>query len=166
MLVPAICYKDEITEQFAKEVYSDRAFYYIGYGHAHCLPTIEVRDGIYQWAIVNGDKLLGYFAYSIDLETDCVDRFGLYGFDEGTAAERAAVIGSDVADKLDELVTNHHRVSWRVIEGNPVKRVYDCLIDRYSATYSTTVVQLHDVTRDNHGSYCDEFIYEIINPSR
>ena len=58
MLVPAITYKDKLDELFAKEVYTERYFYYVGYAYGFELPKIEVRDNYYQWAIVDEDEYL------------------------------------------------------------------------------------------------------------
>ena len=160
MLVPAIAYKDELLKKFSKEIYSERYYWYMGYGHGHTLPNIGDSDNNYQWAVLSNDKLVGYFAYKITPELDCVDNFGLYSFDDPDSSimRNALSLGKDVYNKLEELVNNHHRVSWIVIAGNPVVKSYD----KFCELHNGTKVCLHDVSKDVQGNYYDEYIYEII----
>lgn len=161
MLVPAILYKEELEKAFAKEIYSDKYFYYMGYAHGHELPKIEIQDYIYQYAIINGNQeLLGYLAYSVNTVNDCAFNFGLYSFDtEDKDIADKLVIGKDLYDKLQSLIQQYHRLEWRMVDGNPVKKHYDEFCEKY---YGNRVV-LHDVCKDNYGFYHDEYIYEIIS---
>jgi hypothetical protein len=59
---------------------------------------------------------------------------------------------------MRELVRSHHRVEWRMIAGNPVKKHYDKFCHRYGGN----VVKLHEAVRTPSGKYADEYIYEII----
>ena len=161
MLVPAIYYKDEIEKIFAKNIYNDNYFFYTGYAGCFSLPKIEAVDDHCQWvSIDNDDKLRGYLAYRIEPLTYSVNSFGLFSFlpDE----ENNIVLIKDVFDKLEELVSIYHRVEWRVISGNHVKRGYDNFCKRHNGN----IVCLHDVTRDKYNNYHDEYIYEIINKKR
>ena len=159
MLKPAILYKDELDYLFKQEVYTDDYFLYAGYGGCNELPSIDLKDNRYQYAIVDysGDDVIGYFAYQIDMNTDTVLNFGLYSFDRGNPT-----IGKDVFDKLAELVSEHRRIEWRMIGGNPVQRSYDSFCKKFNGN----VVILHDVSRDNHGRYHDEYIYEILKEGK
>lgn len=161
MLVPAFLYKEELLRKFAKEMYSDRYFYYCGWGPDHSLPCIDDSEGRYQWASIGrDDELIGYIAYFIDLTTSCADRFGIYTFEDGyNLARNALTFGKDLDILLEELVNNYHRVSWRVIEGNPVIKTYDKICERYNGNK----VHLHDSTVDRYGNRLGEFIYEIIS---
>jgi len=154
MLVPAILYKEEIEKAFAKELYTDNYFYYQGYGSANGLPKISAEDCLYQYAVVNTHKkLIGYLGYQIDTNADSVYNFGLYSFDKGNP-----IIGKDLYEKLEELVEIHHRIEWRMVSGNPVKKHYDKFLNKYNGN----VVVLHDVCKDSKGNYHDSYIYEII----
>lgn len=167
MLKPAICYREQLFEKFAKEIYTDRYFYYSGYPHAHNLPDIQSvtdqnKDGIYQYAIVNSeDIVIGWLAYRIYTDTNSVENFGLYSFEDEdySLMKNAVVLGKDVHNKLKELASQYHRISWRVISGNPVERSYDKLCKELNGNKVT----LHDITVDNYGKYHDEHIYEVIN---
>ena len=169
MLVPAMLYKDEIEEQFAKRMYDDDMFYYQGYAHGHETTEIKPQDNLYQWAIVSKRKgfycyytkqLIGYFAYRIDPNTNNVYNFGLISFDKGNP-----LVAKDVFDKIKELILNHHRVEWRCIGGNPALRGYKNFIKRINRKYNLQC-KMHfftDVVKDNQGMYRDEVVFEIVN---
>jgi hypothetical protein len=157
MLGPAILYKNEIEKHFAEVMYSDDYFYYMGYVHGHELPKVEPADNVYQWAIVNKDnEVIGWFAYRIDPTSDSVYNFGLYSFDKGNV-----LVGKDVFEKMEELITKHRRVEWRVIEGNPVIRSYDKLCQRHNGHKAV----LHKVAKGPDGMYRNEYVYEILSES-
>ena len=154
MLKPAMLYKDELEKKFAEVMYDDDYFLYMGYAHGHELPKIGTFDNEYQWAIVSpkSEKIIGWFAYRVQPETDTVLNFGLYSFDRGNP-----IIGKDVFEKMEDLVFSHRRLEWRVIGGNPVIKHYDKFYERFLGNKVT----LHDVTKDHNGIYRDEHIYEI-----
>ena len=158
MLKPAILFKEELDKKFAAEIYTERYFYYCGYAYGFELPNIRAQDEYYQWAITEPidnftDRVIGYLAYHIDPATDSVDRFGLYSFSEGNQN-----VIKDTFEKLEELIKEHHRVEWRVIEGNHAKRGYDAFCKKHNGNS----VCLHDVTKDLKGKYRNEYIYEIL----
>lgn len=154
MLVPAILYKEEIEKAFSKELYTENYFYYYRYAYGNGLPEIRAEDRLYQYAIVNNEeKLIGYLSYWIDSNADTVNNFGLYSFDNGNF-----ILGKDLFEKLEELIKKHHRIEWKMISGNPVKRHYD----KFCNDHNGNVVVLHDVCKDNSGIFHDEYIYEIV----
>ena len=158
MLKPAVLFKDELDKLFASELYSHKYFYYVGYAYGFELPNIRAQDEYYQWASVDDNgEVLGYLAYHIDPHTDSVDRFGWYSFEDGNQ-----IVVKDCYEKLEELIAEHHRVEWRVIEGNHAIRGYD----RFCEKHNGNRVCLHHVTKDEVGNYLNEFIYEIINPEK
>lgn len=153
MLVPALLYKDKLLELFAKEMYTDNYFLYMGYLHGHQLPNITDEDCTYQWAIINSnDEVIGYLSYRI--YGDSVINFGLYSFDRGNP-----IVGKELFNKMEELAKNYHRIEWHMVGGNPVKKHYD----KFCQKYNGNVIVLHDVMKDSNGNYRDEYIYEIIN---
>jgi hypothetical protein len=155
MLVPAIVYKDELLRAFARELYTEKYFYFWG-GSPTMLPNLEPDNNKYQFAIINPyDKsLIGFLCYCVYSDIDSVEQFGLYSFDE----ECSAVIGNDLATKLEELIEQHHKVEWHMISGNPVQRHYDYFLKRHGGTLSVR----HDVCKDDSGNYHNEYIYEVI----
>lgn len=155
MLVPAICHKEELEKLFAREIYTEDYFLYIGYRYGYELPIIKAEDRLRQYAIVSGETIIGYLEYRIDPETDSIYNFGLYSFSKGNP-----VVGKDVFEHMEMLVNTHRRIEWRMIACNPVKKHYDkfCLI-----RHNGNRVRLRDVCKDFNGNYCDEYIYEIIN---
>ena len=153
MLVPAIYHKEKLEKLFAMHMYDDDMFLYNGFAHCNELPNLKPERGRYSWAIVDGEKVVGYFSYFIDAESDNVWSFGLYSF------EKNKIIGLDVYRKMVELVSKHHRIEWRMIGGNPVQRHYDHFLKHFHGSR----VILHDVSKDGEGKYRDEYIYEILN---
>lgn len=154
MLKPALSYKDELLSLFSKELYSYDYFLFSGVFSDGCLPTIEPRDdGRHDWAIVDKEKVIGYFSYFVNAANDSVCDFGVYSFDKNNP-----VIGYSVFKKMEELVKNYHRVEWKMIEGNPVEKHYDKFLERHVGQKLT----LKDVYKI-FGKYKDCYIYEIIN---
>lgn len=154
MLVPAVTKKDELEGLFAQHAYTYEYFLYMGHRYAHELPDIRLEDGVFQFAIVDVNRVIGYFNYEIDPETDTASNFGLYSFCRGNP-----LIGIDVFKEMNRLVNSCRRVQWRMIGGNPVKRHYD----RFCEKYGGNCVVLHDVLKSPEGAYVDEYIYEIVS---
>jgi len=156
MLKPAILYKDPLEKAFAEVLYTQDYFYFTGYAGCNSLPVIQAQDDYYQFAIVSDrDKqtLVGYLAYHIDTEIDTVDRFGLFSFNR-TVLD----VPKTALSELEKLIEIHHRVEWRVVDGNPVVRHYDSFCKKHGGNRVT----LHHVTKDLQGNYRDEHIYEIV----
>ena len=158
MLVPAISKKQELEQLFAEHLYDDDMFLYNGYPHCNMIPELTPKENIYRWAIIEKygyplEKVIGYFTYYIEPNSDNVCSFGLYSFDKGNP-----LIGIDVYRKMKELVKNHRRVEWRMIGGNPVKKHYD----RFMRKMNGRKVLLKKVVKDGHGRYHNEYIYEIV----
>lgn len=61
MLVPAILYKEEIENAFAKKLYTNDYFYYYGYVYGNGLP--EIRELFYR------------DAWICDVESDFVKKY-------------------------------------------------------------------------------------------
>lgn len=154
MLVPAILYKKEIEHNFLKSLYTNDYFFYMGYPHYYESPAIEVRENVYQYAIVNNGKVIGYFSYKVDPIISCVNHFGFYSFDRGNY-----VIGRDVFSEMEKLIKRFHRTEWLVIGNNPVKKHYD----KFCKKHNGRIIKLCDAVKDPDGNYLDKYVYEIIN---
>lgn len=154
MLVPAILYKQEIIKEFQKYYYTTDMLYTTG-SMCNWSPDISEcpNSSQFQFAIVNGKKLIGYLEYTIDWYASKACNFGLFSFDRGNI-----LVGKDVFDKLEELVKNFHRVEWRAVGGNPACRGYDNFIKRHNGTKHI----LKDSIKDKDGNYRDDIIYEIV----
>lgn len=161
MLIPAISVKEEIEKKFTEILYSNDYFLYSGFAHDCTPPTIHPEDYRYDYACVeekDGKRnVIGFFSYFEDVSSNSVQRFGLISFDKGNT-----LFVKDVFTKIEELYRTHHRIEWRMIGCNPVKRHYD----KFCKKYNGNVVVLHDYLKDKEGNYVDEYIYEIINPDR
>ena len=158
MLVPAITKKKELEEAFAKELYTERYYYYSGYAYCNSLPEIKAEDNVYQYASVDKKgNLVGYLSFRVDSLGCSVYNFGLYSFKEGNLT-----IIRDLFEKMEELIANYHRVEWRVVGGNHAKHGYE----RFCKKYNGNVLHLHDVAKDAQGNYRDEYMFEIINRNK
>lgn len=157
MLKPARLYKAEIEKLFAEKLYTEDFFYYVGYPQWFRLPEIKDEENLYQWAILDGEKVIGYLGYRIDMYTDNVYSFGLLSFDKGNIT-----LAKDVYKKLTELICKHHRVEWRAIQGNPAIRSYT----RFCQKCGGTIHRFKDVTKGIDGDYKDEYIFEIIKEQK
>ena len=156
MLVPAILYKDEIRKRFAEFNYTEDMVFYTGY-LGNSLPRIEDSGdgGGYQYAIIDNDKLIGYFTYSIDWYSSSARCFGLFSFNRNNK-----LIGLDVRRELRKIINDYHihRLEWRMVGGNPVEKHYDKFCEKYRGKKFV----LTDVIKDRYGKYHDDVIYEII----
>ena len=156
MLVPAILYKDEIHKKFMEYGYTEDMTYYTGW--LGCYPpniNTENDGNGYDYAIIDNNKLIGYFSYRVDWYVSCAHQFGLFSFDRGNG-----IIGLDVYRELKKLINDYHlhRIEWRMIGGNPVERHYDKFCNKYNGKKHI----LTDAVRDRQRKYHDDVIYEII----
>lgn len=154
MLEPAILYKQEIEDKIRERFYTEDMLYMTG-----CLYnwTPEICDrpdeSTFQYAIVDEYEAVGYLGYTIDWYASKAYNFGLFSFDRGNP-----IVGSDVFNKLEELVGTMHRIEWRAIEGNPVIKHYDAFCKKHNGVKHV----LKDAVKDSRGRYRDDIIYEIV----
>ena len=156
MLKPAILYKDEILKNFCEYKYSEDMMFYMGWLGDEIPDITENSDGnIYQYAILNDNRVIGYFTYYIDWYSSCVSNFGLYSFDKNNK-----IIGIDVYRELKKIINKYHihRIEWRMISGNPVEKHYD----KFCKKYNGKKFVFTDCIKDRSGSYHNDIVYEII----
>ena len=154
MLVPAILFKSEIEDGFKKLFYTSDMFFESG-SLNQCVPDIteDMGEGWFQYAIVTGEKVIGYLGYYVNYYTSNVYNFGLISFDKGNP-----LIGKDLFEKMEELVSRFHRIEWRMVGGNPVERSYDKFCKKHNGTKHV----FKDTLKDAEGNYRDSIIYEIV----
>ena len=155
MLVPAILYKEQITKEFQKLFYTTDMMYETGCIEQWCpdIPKVP-NEGQFSYAIVDSkDKLIGYLSYKVDYYCSKAYNFGLMSFDRGNF-----IIGRDLFKKMEELVSQLHKVEWRMVGGNPVEKHYD----KFCFEHNGKKHILKDSIKDADGNYRDDIIYEII----
>ena len=156
MLEPAMLHKEAILNGLKKYIYKDEMSYYSGW-NGYTLPEIPNEfDGCdYRFAILDGDKVIGYFCYTYDMHSKCLRNFGLYSFDRGNS-----IIGRDIFYEIKRIIKEYqpHRMEWRMVSGNPVEKHYD----RFCKRYNGRKFVLTDVFKDRYGNYHNDVIYEII----
>lgn len=157
MLVPAILYKDEIIKNLKRQLYEDEMMYYSGWAGCNLPQIPDEFDGTnYKFAIIDeNNKVIGYFAYSYNMHSKCLNNFGLYAFDKNNS-----IIGKDIFCAIRHMIKayNPHRMEYSMIGGNPVERHYDNFCRRHNGKK----IILTDVFKDRYGEYHDMTIYEII----
>ena len=156
MLIPAILYKEEIQKELVKHNYSEDMMFYTGYLGSPFERIGEDNNGdVYQYAIVEKDKLIGYFTFHVYWYDSCASRFGLFAFDRNNRT-----IGVDVYKELKKLINDYHihRIEWYMISGNPVERHYD----KFCKKYNGRKFVLTDAVKDRYGKYHNSVIYEIL----
>ena len=160
MLVPAIIYKDEICKAVMKYKYTDDMIYYTGcLGDSTLMIDNEDDGSLYQYAILDNDRLIGYFTYAINWYSSCARNFGLFSFDRNNR-----IVGIDIYRELKKIINEYHihRIEWRMVGGNPVERHYD----RFCQKYNGKKFILTDAIKDRHGTFHDDIIYEIVFKER
>lgn len=178
MLKPALLYKDEILKKFAERVYTDDWCYYMSGPDGAMMPKITDDDyHQFQYAIVEPAKewelagtienpsllpgtpetVIGYFTYRRDTYTDTIQDIGLMSFDKGNI-----LVGLSVLRKMRELVKQHHRVTWSVVENNPAKPIYDKFCKRYGGS----IHRFRECAKDTYNKYIDSYTYEIVDGER
>lgn len=156
MLKPAILYKDKIIKNFYEHQYSEDMTFYSGWLGNDIPDIAEKFDGCrYQYAIIDKDKVIGYFTYYIDWYKSCASNFGLYSFDKNNK-----IIGIDVYRELKKIINEYHihRMEWRMIDGNPVEKHYD----KFCKKYNGKKFVFTDCIKDRNGNYHNDVAYEII----
>ncbi len=156
MLVPAILYSSEITVEFQKNLYTQDMMYVSGCMDNWVPKILDCPDfNSYQYAIIDENKkLIGFLCYRIDWYASKAYDFGLMSFDRGNP-----LIGKAVFNKLNELVTKLHRVSWNALSNNPACHGYDNFVTKHGGNKHI----LKDVVKDKNGNYHDSIIYEIVS---
>ena len=157
-LKPAILYKDEIKQKSKELYYTDDMMYYTG-----CLASryIDIQDNEdekkYSYAVIDPttDKLIGFISYYVDWYAKNVYAFGLMSFDKGNP-----IIGLALREVIRTLNNQYHmhRMEFRCVGGNPVKKHYDKFCKRHNGR----IIELQDVFKDRTGVYHNDYIYEII----
>ena len=159
MLVPAVCYKDQI-ERYSDELrYSEQMMFYNG-----CLETGRMQiatdptEGRYQWAIVDKDKnLVGYISYMVDHYASNAYGFGLVAF---TDNKRVMADGIRQAIKHIQKM-NLHRIEFRCVADNPAYNGYSSICSHFT-DYDLRLHSLSDVFRDVNGMYHSCWIFELL----
>lgn len=160
MLEPAMLHKEAVINGLKKHIYDDEMIYYSGW-NGYTIPNIpdEFESSDYRYAILDKEKVIGYFCYHYDMYSRTLSSFGLYSFDRGNP-----IIGRDVFREIRRVIKEYqpHRMEWRMISGNPVEKHYD----RFCKKYNGKKFILTDVIKDKYGNYHNDVIYEVIFSKR
>lgn len=158
MLVPAICYKEEIEKALGKYFYTNDMMYYTGWRESSLIEiATNSNDGRFQYAVTDdAGNLIGYLAYYNDYYSECAYGFGAFSFDRGNP-----IMGREMFNLLECLVKSKHRVEFRAVSGNPAIRGYDKFLEKHTGIGKKIV--LTDEFKDANGIYHNSYIYEFVN---
>lgn len=163
MIVPAICYKDEIEREMNMLLYTDDMMYFVGSISGEPVNLFVEDDGKgdlkCQFAIVDGNSnLVGYLQYRIDLYASCAYDFATISFAKGKP-----IMGKELHETLERLVRRYHRVEFSAISSNSVIKAYDRFLESHNNIGHKHVFK--DAFRDLDGNYNDQYVYEFVNPN-
>ena len=84
-----------------------------------------------------------------------VSKNGLIAFEKGNSN-----IGINIYREIKRIINEYHihRIEWRMVGNNPVKKHYD----KFCKKYNGNKYILKDALRDKQGIYHDDVIYEIV----
>ena len=156
----AILYKEKIWEEIEKRYFYEDDMFYASASLENFLPDIkpDSREGHFQYAIVDADKLIGYIEYQVNYYVSRASQFLIFSFADTTREKYQ--FGEIVHEVIDELAEQLHGLEWSAVQGNPACRAYDKMIKRYHGQK----LVIHDANRDKYGEYHDDYIYEILMP--
>lgn len=162
MLVPAVCYKDQIEHYSDVLRYSDEAIFYNGCTETGRIQiTTEPTEGRYQWAIVDKNMdLVGYISYMVDYYSSNAYGFGLITFVDNKPAMMVGI--REAIRNIRKM--NLNRLEFRCVGGNPAYKKYVdiCALVEAQDIYRYRVIRLVDVFKDAYGNYHDQFIFELL----
>lgn len=163
MLKPAILYREEIQKKFAALKYTDAAMYYNG-----CIEDgrIWIDDceygsiGVYQFAIVNGEDVVGFISWRTDYYSSVSYNFGLISFtpDKPNVAIATAILSS--IKMIQEQGIQH--IEFGAVEGNPVIQHYDAITSRYTDDYIVQKILIPFAFKDRKGSFHGRYLYLML----
>lgn len=158
-LVNAKLYEEDIKKKMWEIWYDEKYQYYFG-GEWRRDFSLADRDNSpreHSFAVLNDfGELIGFIAYSIDLELRIAQRFGAINFtsDKFTFGKALMQAIEDCFMKFGMEV-----VEWCVVCGNPIERSYDRMCERFGGNI---VGIKHRRAKDMAGNPCNFKMYEIL----
>lgn len=129
MLEYAAQYKDEISSLWQKTLLDP----YYKYFHTGSFCNYELKIDSDNWSnlefvSVSGDKLNGYLSANIDRDTRNVRSVAILKFEKDSFT-----FSKDMYNFLQNLFLerNFKKISFDVVIGNPIEKMYDRFIERY-----------------------------------
>jgi hypothetical protein len=163
MLVPAMCYKDELEALFKMNQYSEAMLFYNG-----CIEnyewTMKEEDGRYQYAIVNQEDnvVVGYISYRVDYYAHQVCNFGLICLNQNSKYKMTMALG--IAKVVEEILSiKPRRIEFRYVADNKAGEGYQKIVRSAAGGYKKNLFQLTEYMRDKYGKYHNLVICELID---
>jgi len=169
MLVPAMCYKEEIEKAYTSLAYSEKLLWFDGSIDNFRHEVTEEADK-YSFAIVESGQVIGYISFRVDWYCSMAYNFGLMSFMDiyfdNTSQEYKST--KPIVFKAIREVTrmiesfNLHRIDFRCVGGNPAEDGYIGILSHFDDRYSIVRGVFRDNIRDRQGNYHDTIMFEMI----
>jgi len=152
----AFQYKEKLQQEYMKILCDERYRYY------HCAPwinyDIEIKDSGWsclQFVSVDKDNnVIGYFTANVDRVCEEASGLGIINF----TGEYNLEFSRDLKLFINNLLTEFRKVSFAVVIGNPIEKMYD----RYINKYNGRIVGIRkEEAKLQDGKYYDMKLYEI-----
>lgn len=156
MLDTAIKHKTELQERF-RYIWFNEKYSFWNCGNYH--EEFEVAEDTWsKHQFVSLDslgKIIGYIGYKIDRSNESAYALSIINF-----TDNHAVFGLDAGNAIKDIFEKFHfrKISFTVLQGNPVESTYDKLVKRYRGRI---VGIKKDSVRLIDGKYYNEKLYEI-----
>lgn len=169
MLVPAMCYKDEIEKAYTRLAYTQKLMWYDG-----CIENFKheltEEDGKYQFAIVESGQVIGYISFRVDWYCSMAFNFGLMSFMDiyfDNPSQEYKSSKPIVFKAIREVIRmiegfNLHRIDFRCVSGNPAELKYTGIVSMYHKDFKIRKVAFKDNIKDRQGNYHDTLMFELI----
>lgn len=156
MLDFAVKYKDELNRLWINTINNDKYKYF----HNSSYEDFEINLSNDTWSSlqivsVKNGKVIGYFKARIDRDTRNITYLAIMNFYDVNYifAKDFRTFLIDLFDKY-----KYNKVSFSVVKGNPIEKMYDKYIKQYGGRIVGTKI---DETRLYDGEFYDEKLYEI-----
>ncbi len=152
-------HEDEIKQKMWSIWYDERYQYYFGGEWRRDFSLADSDNGPcrHEFAVLNdGNELIGFIGYNIDLELRIAEHFGAINFSDDKLTFGKAL---DQVIRECFMKFGMEVVEWCVVCGNPIERSYDRMCKRFGGNI---VGIKHRRAKDMSGNPCDFKIYEIL----
>lgn len=163
MLKPAILFKEELQKGFNNLRYSEEAMYYNGCGIEDGNLWIEDSqwsEGVIQYAILDGDKVVGFISWRVDYYSSNAYNFGLVSFNPNKPSLAIAMAVKEAINIIrGERI---RRCEFGAVQGNPAVNHYDRITNMFRSEYIVDKLTVKEAFKDRKGVYHDRYIYVLI----
>jgi len=157
MLKPAYSYKDKLQEIYNTTIFNDKYKYYNfnDYWDYEIKLSNDSWNNIEMVSVDKSNNILGFFRATISRSADKISDLGILNFYEPNI-----IFSRDLREFIVNIFDkyNFRKISFCVVVGNPIEKMYDKYIEKYGGNIIGTKKQ---DTKLIDGKYYDVKFYEI-----